>query len=268
MAMYKTGTTPATSRPWWFVDGHFFKEQPELEKLPYGTIVFVEVSFLVPLIVVLCQLILQRPCYQMMQASSSSPINSCTVQATIRQSDQFRRLPSLHIRPCTVWREEILCTKYAHLVFKDTYLTSQDSHFLATSRTVRQRSSVRRFYRYWERHRVEFANLISKWTWCVGLWSINVSGINGRDVCCSTNGPVRRLALWMDIKVLGDNRTTELTDWIIEKAIFILRLIGKADQRLSWINIRNHLYFATALGNHHLFVSCKKNGIVVRLPVV
>lgn len=46
MAMYKTGTTPTTSAPWWFVNGEFFKEQPELEKLPHGCIVFVEVCFL------------------------------------------------------------------------------------------------------------------------------------------------------------------------------------------------------------------------------
>lgn len=44
LAMYKNGTTPTTSRPWWFVDGDFLMTQPELEKLPYGSIVFVEVS--------------------------------------------------------------------------------------------------------------------------------------------------------------------------------------------------------------------------------
>ena len=44
MAMYKNGATPTTSRPWWFVDGDFLTIQPELEKLPYGSIVFVEVS--------------------------------------------------------------------------------------------------------------------------------------------------------------------------------------------------------------------------------
>ena len=74
--------------------------------------------------------------------------------------------------------------------------------------------------------------------------------------------------MWVEIKVLGDDRTTELTDWIIEEGIFIPRLIGIGDQHLSGMHIQNHLYFATAPGNHHLFISCKKNSIVIQLPVV
>ena len=53
----------------------------------------------------------------------------------------------------------------------------------------------------------------------------------------TANGPVRRLAMWVEIKVLGDDRTTELTDWIIEEGIFIPRLIGIGDQRLSGMHI-------------------------------
>lgn len=46
MDMYKTGATPDTSGPWWFVDGKFLEQEPVLRELPYGCSLFVEVRFL------------------------------------------------------------------------------------------------------------------------------------------------------------------------------------------------------------------------------
>ncbi|KAL2058837.1 hypothetical protein ABVK25_000129 [Lepraria finkii] len=58
MPMYKTGATPTTNAPWWFVNGKFLEQEPELEQLPYG-----------------CSLFVEKPRYQIMQASSSPPVN-------------------------------------------------------------------------------------------------------------------------------------------------------------------------------------------------
>ncbi|KAL9613468.1 MAG: hypothetical protein Q9167_002014 [Letrouitia subvulpina] len=56
IAMYNTRVTPSSINPWWVIDGVVVKEQPVVEKLPRGTIIFVE-----------------QPYYQMMQELSSSP---------------------------------------------------------------------------------------------------------------------------------------------------------------------------------------------------
>lgn len=44
IAMYELGMVPTTT--WWFVDGRFFGKQPEVETLPYGSALFLEVCFL------------------------------------------------------------------------------------------------------------------------------------------------------------------------------------------------------------------------------
>lgn len=46
MAMYKTGAIPTTNAPWCFVNGKFFEQEPELEQLPHGCSLFVEVRLI------------------------------------------------------------------------------------------------------------------------------------------------------------------------------------------------------------------------------
>ncbi|KAI9828196.1 MAG: hypothetical protein M1826_006124 [Phylliscum demangeonii] len=60
------------------------------------------------------------------------------------------------------------------------------------------------------------------------------------------------------------NDIDEFSDWIDDMA-----MVCPADKlRLSGLGIRSALYFGTAPGNHHLYVSETKNGLVSQLPVL
>lgn len=68
-------------------------------------------------------------------------------------------------------------------------------------------------------------------------------------------------------KVGANNTRAYLTEWYTEQ--FIIRDRPQdGGVLLSGLEMRKRLYFATAPGNHQLFVSVKKNGIVSRLPAV
>ena len=69
----------------------------------------------------------------------------------------------------------------------------------------------------------------------------------------------------IEIQILEADGTA-ITPWLRETAVVTP---GPGVQyRLSGSAMRNHLYFATALGNANLFVAEKKNGMVTHLPVV
>ncbi len=71
-------------------------------------------------------------------------------------------------------------------------------------------------------------------------------------------------ALEMRVWLL-DPIQTLLVDWIQVQCLIV---DDPNAMMLSGIEMRDHLYFATAPGNHELFVSQKKNGVVDMLPVI
>jgi hypothetical protein len=56
-----------------------------------------------------------------------------------------------------------------------------------------------------------------------------------------------------------------MTPWYSEK--FLIR-DNPAAKLLSGARMRDYLYFATAPGNHDLFISSSKNGVVRQLPAI
>lgn len=75
------------------------------------------------------------------------------------------------------------------------------------------------------------------------------------------NGQCRRDLVKLEMKIIKEDGTP-MTEWYKESC-----LVGSGS-RLSGCGMRQHLYFATAPGNHGLYVAQKKNGIVSQLPCV
>jgi hypothetical protein len=95
----------------------------------------------------------------------------------------------------------------------------------------------------------------------------NYNGRIGSTVVNTAAGRVNRDAIFVEVMVLK-NDGTPVTGWILERGLVQPFPPGIGDCRLSGAGIRDHLYFATAPGNHNLFISQKKNGIVSRLPAL
>ncbi|KAM5441464.1 hypothetical protein MferCBS31731_003535 [Microsporum ferrugineum] len=88
----------------------------------------------------------------------------------------------------------------------------------------------------------------------------------GSYVSMSTaGGQVQRQHIVVEVQLL-DSQGNPVSDWILEHGIVTPATLGTS--RLSGDGMRQHLYFATAPGNTHLYVAEKKNGIVQQLPVV
>lgn len=75
------------------------------------------------------------------------------------------------------------------------------------------------------------------------------------------NGPCWRNHVRLEMQIVKEDGTP-MTEWYKERCV-----VG-SDPRLSGLGMRQHLYFATAPGNHALYVAQKKNGIVEQLPRV
>lgn len=66
-------------------------------------------------------------------------------------------------------------------------------------------------------------------------------GIIGYGNFETANGPVWRLVIWAEIKVLGQDGIEELADWVFERAVVVPRPTSLRDWRLSRMSIRNHV---------------------------
>ena len=82
----------------------------------------------------------------------------------------------------------------------------------------------------------------------------------------TANGVAFRSQIIIEMQIIKADGTT-ITPWFREIAV-VTPLQQGLQYRLSGNAMRNHLYFATALGNTNLFVAVKKNGITTRLPVM
>lgn len=105
----------------------------------------------------------------------------------------------------------------------------------------------------------------------LGFNASTYRGIEGDVSVQTANGTIMRTQIWVEIKVLGNDHTTELTKLDPRaRKLYPTKCWSRGCPavRLSGKGIRDHLYFATAPGNQQLFVAQKKSGIVSQLPVV
>ena len=97
----------------------------------------------------------------------------------------------------------------------------------------------------------------------------NYRGWGGTVQIKTANGVVARRKITIAIRILsGTNPTEPITEWILEEAIVALSDDDSVYDRLSGGLMRRSLYFATAPGNAHLYVSQNKTGITQRLPTI
>ena len=82
----------------------------------------------------------------------------------------------------------------------------------------------------------------------------------------TANGLTNRMALITENRVVKPDGTP-LTGWYWERAIVDDNPLPNTP-RLSGGNLRTQLYFGTCPGNHNLFTSQKKGGLVHLLPTV
>jgi hypothetical protein len=96
-----------------------------------------------------------------------------------------------------------------------------------------------------------------------------VNGYRGRlglMPICDAGGVVTYLErIRIEVMLIGQDGRTEITGWFVEDAV--VRRNQPGVRRLSGMNMRRQLYFATPRGNASLFVAERKNGIVKQLPV-
>ncbi|KAJ5783154.1 hypothetical protein N7457_004928 [Penicillium paradoxum] len=79
----------------------------------------------------------------------------------------------------------------------------------------------------------------------------------------TANGQALQPLIFVDMQILT-SAFVALTPWFRETAI--VKPDSPGDARLSGAAMRNHLFFATAPGNAHLYVAQKKAGIIRDLP--
>ena len=87
----------------------------------------------------------------------------------------------------------------------------------------------------------------------------------GQSYIETANGVVTRQRIMIEMQLKKPD-WTPASDWFVERGV--ITPFGPTQIRLSGLELRSHLYFATAPGNQSLYVAQKKNGIVTQLPVV
>jgi len=86
----------------------------------------------------------------------------------------------------------------------------------------------------------------------------------GLNPVFTAGGIVQRRMILIQMQILQANGD-EVSPWFEEKAVITPVLPGATQCRLSGNEMRNHLFFATALGNASLFVAQSRNGILIQL---
>ncbi|KAJ5484060.1 hypothetical protein N7539_005856 [Penicillium diatomitis] len=87
--------------------------------------------------------------------------------------------------------------------------------------------------------------------------------IQGATPINTANGQALQPLIFVDMQIVTSSFVA-LTPWFRETAI--VKPDSPGDARLSGAAMRNHLFFATAPGNAHLYVAQKKAGIIRDLP--
>lgn len=92
---------------------------------------------------------------------------------------------------------------------------------------------------------------------------LHSAAVRGAMPIKTANGVVLQPLIYVDMQILT-SAFVALTPWFRESAI--VKPDSPGDARLSRAAMRNHLFFATAPGNAHLYVAQKKAGIIRDLP--
>lgn len=93
--------------------------------------------------------------------------------------------------------------------------------------------------------------------------TLHNNALQGIQLITTAAGQVYQSVISIEMQIVTSS-LEELTPWFEE--IAVIQQDGPDAIRLSGARMRDHLYFATAPGNHHLYVAQKKAGLMRLLP--
>lgn len=93
--------------------------------------------------------------------------------------------------------------------------------------------------------------------------ALHSSAIEGEMLIATADGQAAHPLVSVDMQILTST-LDELTPWFREQGV--LKPDDAGATRLSGAMMRNHLFFATAPGNSHLYIAQKKAGLIRDLP--